>query len=54
MHSCSSGIRQAALAMQLATLKFYEHHAVLKCEKGTEIMSKGLGMPFKKSPQLHP
>jgi len=41
MHSCSSGIRQAALAMQLATLKFYEHHAVFKCEKGTDIIVKG-------------
>jgi len=28
-------------AMQPATLKFYEHHAILKCENGTDVVVKG-------------
>jgi len=27
-------------AMQPATLKFYVHHAVFKCEKGTDVIVK--------------
>jgi len=32
------------LGMQPATLKFYVHHAVLKCENGTDVIVKGLDM----------
>jgi len=29
-------------------------YAVLKCEKGTDVMLKGLGMPTKQSPSCTP
>ena len=44
--------------MQPTTLKLYVHHAVRKCENGTDVIQmlllKVLSMPTKQSTQLRP